>query len=421
MNHDCDALVLGGGPAGCAAAITLAGKGRRVLLLEKEKFPRYHIGESLIPYTYFPLQRLGFLPVLERSPFVRKYSVQFVSTNGKQSQPFYFRQHFTSPAADTWQVTRGEFDLMLLNHARSRGVEVREETRAREFRRDERGAVVGVVAVPKDGAEYEVRAPITIDATGRDALAISRYHWRLPDAHLKKVALWTYYQGAQRDPGLDAGATTVAYVPGRGWFWYIPQENDIISVGVVADRERLFGQTRDPATVFAREVSNNRWVQDHLAVGRNLEKYQMTGDFSYHSRHCAMDGLVLAGDAFAFLDPVFSSGVCLALWGGEAAAETAEGCLQAGDFRAARFRDYGAKYTHRLASMRNLVYAFYDEGFSWRAFFAKHPDMKFDATDCLIGNLQRDYGALAQAMGEFARLPPPYEHGTPLADPATAK
>ena len=212
---DTEAVVIGGGPAGSTAAAVLAMHGRRVVVLERDKFPRYHIGESLIPHCYFPLERIGVIDQMTRSSFTKKYSVQFVGMNGKVSQPFYFSEHEDHPSSTTFQVLRGEFDLMLLDNARAKGAEVREETRVTEFVR-ENGAVVGVRAVSKSGEELEFRAPITLDASGRDTLALNRNRWRVSDPHLNKVSIWTYYRGAMRDPGRDEGATTVAMLPEKG-------------------------------------------------------------------------------------------------------------------------------------------------------------------------------------------------------------
>jgi flavin-dependent dehydrogenase len=409
-HQDYEAIVIGGGPSGSTTAALLAAKGRRVVLLEKEKFPRYHIGESLLPYGYFVLERLGMIERMKTSHFPRKYSVQFISTNGKVSQPFYFFQHLEHEAAQTWQVVRGEFDHMLLENARSKGAVVLEETTVKEAIIDN-GRVFGVRAVGQDGTRHEFRAPITIDASGRDAFSIVRRDWRVRDPCLNKMALWTYYRGAVRDPGLDEGATTVAYLPEKGWFWYIPLPDDVVSVGIVAEKDYLYKDTRDLETIFNREVENNLWVKAHLAPGRRIEAFRATGEYSYRSQHCSADGLVLVGDAFAFLDPVFSSGVFLALRSGEMAADAVDGALGTGDTSAAMFDDYGRELCRGIEAMRNLVYAFYDHAFSFGMFFRECTHLKGDVTDCLIGNLFRDFGPLFKAVGEFARLPEALQHG----------
>jgi len=411
--NEYDAIVVGGGPAGSTAAAVLAQKGRRVLVLEREKFPRYHIGESLMPYCYFPLERIGIIDRMKTSHFPKKYSVQFVGADGRTSQPFYFFEHLQHEASTTWQVLRSEFDQMLLENARAKGAEVMEETAARDTIQ-ENGAVRGVNAVRKDGRIEEFRAPVTIDATGRDALAVSRNGWKTRDPYLNKIAIWTYYKGALRDPGLDEGATTVAYLPEKGWFWYIPLPDDMVSVGVVAEKNYLYKDARDLASIFQREVENNIWIKQHLAPGRPTAPYRVTGEFSYRSQYCAADGLVLVGDAFAFLDPVFSSGVFLALRSGEIAADAVDAALTAGNFSAAQFADYGAHICQGIEAMRKLVYAFYDHEFSFRALISEFPHLRDDLTDCLIGNLFRDFQPLFQALAKFADLPKPLPHGKPF-------
>ena len=413
MTSNYDVLVIGGGPAGSTAAAVLASKGRRVALLEREKFPRYHIGESLLPYAYFTLDRIGMIERMRKSYFPRKYSVQFVSTSGKLSVPFYFFELLKHEASQTWQVLRGEFDQMLLENAREKGAEVFEQTAAKELLQED-GLVTGVRAIGSNGETREFHAKMTIDATGRDAFAVTRNGWKIRDPYLDKIAVWTYYKGATRDPGLDEGATTVAYVPEKGWFWYIPLPEDVVSVGVVAEKGYLYSDSRDPAEIFHREVKKNRWIEEHLAAGQQFGPYRVTGEYSYRSRHCSADGLVLIGDAFAFLDPVFSSGVFIALRSGELAADAVDAALAADDVSAGRFADYGQQMCKGIEAMRRLVYCFYDLNFSFRVFLNAHPDMKGDITDCLIGNLFRDFDPLFDAVAEFAAVPQALTHGTPL-------
>jgi len=409
---DYDVIIIGGGPAGATASALLAEKGRRVLVLEKEKFPRYHIGESLMPFCWYSFERLGVLDQLERISFVKKYSVQFVTQDGKQSAPFYFFQHKDHPSSTTWQVERSEFDLMMLDNARKKGAEVREQTPVRRVLKDDSGRVIGVEATGPEGKTFEVFAPVTIDCSGRDQVATAREGWRMKDPALNKLAIWTYYRGAKRDPGIDEGNTTVAYVPERGWFWYIPLRGDIVSVGVVAEKDYLFAETKDLAAIFAREVGRNAWVQDHLSQGEQYGEYFVTSEFSYRSKYCAADGLVLAGDAYAFLDPVFSSGVFLALKSGELVADAVDHALAAGDTSAASFGAYGEAMCSALENMRKLVYAFYDKEFSFGRMLKRNPELKGTLTDCLIGDLFTErYEELFGAISELAQLPATLPHG----------
>jgi flavin-dependent dehydrogenase len=409
-----DAVVIGAGPAGSTVSALLAEYGHRVLVLEREKFPRYHIGESLLPFTHYPLKRLGLLEKMRRSPFVNKFSVQFVNAAGTASLPFYFSTRYDKDVAQTWQVLRSEFDLMLMQNARDKGAVVQEETTVRELLK-EGERVVGVKAVTADGTVREYRATMTLDCSGRESFSASRHGWRIPDPVLNKVAVWTYYKGAKRDAGIDAGATTIAAIPEKGWFWYIPQHDDMVSVGVVAEHKYLFRDgVRELAAVFAREVERNAWIKAYLAQGERQGGYFTTGEYSFRSRHCACPGLLLIGDAYGFLDPVFSSGVMLALKGGMLAADAVHAALQAGDASPRRFEAYGNTMIQGTENMRRLVYAFYDANFSFRTLTRKRHDVVDDITDCLSGDVNKNFDRLFTACAEFAAIPEPLPYGGPL-------
>lgn len=406
-----DVIVIGGGPAGCTASTLLTQKGRRVLLLEKSRFPRYHIGESLMPFCWFTLEKLGVLDQMKDLGFVQKLSVQFVTQDGQQSRPFYFFQHNDHPSSYTWQVERSRFDEMLWKNAIGKGVTTKDGTKVIRAIQDETGAVVGVIARTDDGPEIEYRAPITMDCTGRDAFWLSKNQWRMRDPELNKIAIWTYWKGAKRDSGLDAGSTTVAYLPGKGWFWYIPLTNDMVSVGIVAEREYLYQDSRDLETIFRRAIKDNAWIQDHLSTGDSVGEYWVTGEFSYRAKHCAADGIVLAGDAFCFLDPVFSSGVFLAFKSGEMAAEAVDMALTKGVFTADQFDAYGTELCSHIETMRRIVYAFYDQNFSFGKLIKAHPDLRGRLTDCLIGDMGQQFQELFDAIREIAGMPDELEYG----------
>lgn len=411
-----DVIIIGAGPAGTSAAALLAEQGHRVLVLEREKFPRYHIGESLLPFTYHPLQRLGLIEQMRQSAFVKKYSVQFVAPSGRASQPFYFFNRYDrETVAQTWQVVRSDFDQMLLDNCRRKGAVVQEETRVLEFLKDgER--FVGVRAQGKDGAVAEYHAPITLDCTGKESFAAVRNSWRMRDPYLNKVAVWTYYRGALREEGIDAGTTTVAYVPEKGWFWYIPLHNDVVSVGVVAEGKYLSRDgVKSPEAIFKREVEQNLWIKQHLMPGIQFGDYFITSEFSYHSRHCGAEGLLLVGDSFAFLDPVFSSGVMLALKSGVMAADAVHAAIVEHDFSPERFSDYATQLRAGVENMRKLVYAFYDPNFSFRDLTMKFPEVAGDVTDCLSGDVNKDFTALWSRISEFVKLPEALPVGQPLS------
>lgn len=412
-NNKYDAVIIGGGPCGAATGAILAEHGHRALILEREKFPRYHIGESMLPFTFHPLKRLGLVEKMRASAFVKKYSVQFVSPSGKASQPFYFSTRYNEDIAQTWQVLRSEFDVIALDNAREKGAEVREEITVKELLR-EGERVIGVRAEDKTGKSQEFFAPITIDCSGREAFGAVRNRWRVGDPELHKVAVWTYYKGAMRDPGLDAGGTTVAFVQERGWFWYIPLHNDIVSVGVVAEGKYLSRDgVKETDKMFHREVGQNKWIEDHLAVGKQFGPYYITSEYSYHSKYCASEGLLLSGDAFCFLDPVFSSGLMMALKSGVMAADAVHEAILADDFSPSRFTDYGRYLREGIENMRKLVYAFYDENFSFRELTNKYPDLAGDVTDCLSGDVNKDFSRLFAAVAEFAQVPEPLPYGLP--------
>jgi len=406
ISYDCDVLIIGAGPAGTTAATILAGeKGRKVIVLEKEHFPRYHVGESLIPHCWDTLDRLGMTSRLDAKGFQSKQSVQFVSEEGELSTPFYFEKHTDHPRARTWQVDRETFDTMMMERAREAGAEVREGIKVLDFL-EEDGVVVGVCAEDETGKRFELRAPMTMDASGRDALFQRKKKWRKRDPKLNKIAIWTLYKGAKRDPGVDEGATTIAYVKEKGWFWNIPLKDDIVSTGIVAERDYLYRDGRDLAEIYEREIKENKWVHDHLSEGEQFGEYWVTGEYSYRAENCATDGLLLIGDAFAFLDPVFSSGVYLALTTGSMGADAVEGALKNEDTSAGQFQAYGERVCQGIEWMRKLVYAFYDDDFSFKDVVSKYADVRRDLTDCLIGDLMdKDYNELFERVGEFADLP----------------
>ena len=410
MEKTFDCVVIGAGPGGLTTATILADEGYKVAVVDKEKFPRYKVGESMIPYNYFPLKRIGMLEKMQASDFPKKYSVQFVSRTGKQSQPFYFSQHMDHPCSQTWQVTRDVFDNMMLNNAREHGVEIFEEMSARSLI-EEGDRTRGVTCVDSQGDTHIFKAKITVDASGGKGVAMENLSWRIFDKKLVKVAIWGYFRGGKRDSGIDEGATTITYLEEKNWAWYIPLRDDIISVGVVGDKEYLYQDTNDLAEIFNREVEKNVWVKLHLMPATLEGDYRVCVHRSYRSKYCAKDGLILVGDALSFIDPVFSTGMYLSLNSGELAADAILEGLKKNDLSGSQFEAYGEEMCRRIEVLRRLVYAFYSKDFSFKQIIMKYPDLKGAITDCLIGNLERDFSKLNEALSEFLDLPETITHG----------
>jgi flavin-dependent dehydrogenase len=405
-----DVIVIGGGPAGSTCSTLIAQQGYRVKLFEREHFPRFHIGESLIPETYWVFERLKMLDKMRKSPFVKKYSVQFVNSQGKLSAPFYFHDNKPHDCSQTWQVIRSEFDLMMLNNARAQGVNAEEGVRVLEVLfEDERAC--GVRIQREDGTKQELRSRVVVDASGQSTMLQNRFKLRLWDPVLNKGAIWTYWHGAYRDSGRDEGATLVVQTTNKqGWFWYIPQHDDTVSVGVVAPFDYLFKGRGSHEQTYDEEVEACPAVKQRVSGGRRATGYFATKDYSYRSKQVAGEGWVLIGDAFGFLDPLYSSGVLLALKSGELAADAIAEGLAKGDVSAAQLGKWGEMFNRGVDRMRRLVCEYYD-GFSFGSFVRTFPKLKGLVTDLLIGDLFTD--RVDAVWGPMESLYPPEKKPIP--------
>lgn len=354
-----DVIVLGGGPAGSTAAARLAELGRRVLVVERERFPRFHVGESLLPCSTALLAELGVLPAVEQAGFVRKYAAEFVTGDGSLSRRYAFADGLVPGAEQTFQVERDRFDEILLDHALRSGARIEQGSEARAFETDAEGVDVRVLG--SDGKERDVRARILVDATGQHSLVARRFGLREMDPELKNFSLYSHYEGAARACGEAEGDITIVRVP-EGWWWVIPLSSDRTSVGWVAPKsalgERVLGEAQ-----FLERLEQTPYLRRRFAGARRVAPVRGASDFSYRSRRFAGQRWLLAGDAAAFIDPVFSSGVYLAMASGYRAAAAIDAALGRRALGHQPFRAYERWFGRLIDVYTDLVKGFYAPGF----------------------------------------------------------
>ena len=411
--HNYDIIVIGGGPAGSTVATLVAEQGRRVLLLEREAEPTFKIGESLIPATYWTFKRLGMLGKLRASHFPQKYSVQFYSRTGKASSPFYFFQTNPHESAVTWQVLRSEFDEMLLDNAEEKGVEVRRGIGVREvlFEGD---TATGVVIQGANGTRETLNASVIVDSTGQRSLIGRQLDLNTTEVNLKKASLFTHYEGGYRDEGIDEGATLILHTEEKdSWFWSIPLPYNRTSIGVVGELGYLLQNRRDAngrldaQKIFTEELAKCPPLQRRLEGATQLFPIQSTKDFSYRANRIAGNNWVLVGDAFGFLDPVYSTGLFLALKSGEMAADAIIEAFRKDDFSEAQLGSFGPAFVNGMEAFRKLVYAFYTKEFSFARFLSQYPEHQGGIVDILSGDVfRKDVTHIFPAMAEMCPFPP---------------
>ena len=323
--HTCDVLVIGGGPAGSTVSPLLARHGHRVVLLEKEHHPRFHIGESLLPANLPLLERLGVADAV-KAIGMHKPGAEFVSPQHEQSQSFWFAEAWDKSMPYAYQVKRAEFDTVLIRNAERKGVAVHEgcKVRAVDFLPD--GALIH--AVHDDGREEAWQARFVVDASGRDTFLANRFQIKQRNPRHNSSAVYGHFAGARRNEGKAAGNITIFWFE-HGWFWFIPMQGDVTSIGMVT--WPYFMKTRGQRSLeqfLADGIALCPGLDDCMQGAELINEVEATGNFSYVSERNHGPNYLLLGDAYAFIDPVFSSGVWLAMNSGVLGAETIDACLK---------------------------------------------------------------------------------------------
>jgi flavin-dependent dehydrogenase len=357
-----DAVIIGGGPAGATAASLLARGGMRVLVLEKEDFPRFHIGESLLPYNLPLFDRLGVGEKIRRAGFQIKPGALFIDEENGGRRPVDFSDAWHQRPSSAYQVPRAEFDRILLGHAGACGAEVRHgvEVRSVVF---EGSRAAGVLATDRTGRTETILARAVVDASGSAAVLAGPLGLRQPDPRIRRAALFAHYDGTVLHPEARPGDILLP-IQKDVWFWQIPFADGRASVGAVFEPEIARGAAADRDALFATLLERSPAMQTVLAGARRTTPVGGASDYSWRSTRVAGEGWLLAGDSAAFLDPIFSSGVFLAMSMGESAAESlARALARPGPVRAEDLFSYEKRVRFLVSRFRRFVEAFYQPGF----------------------------------------------------------
>jgi flavin-dependent dehydrogenase len=355
--HDWDVVVVGGGPGGSGTATFLARRGLRVALFERERFPRFHVGESLMPATMLLFDQLGVREAVESRGFQIKYGASFSDEETGLRQTFYFLGGQAWPNY-TYQVPRAEFDRLLLDHARRCGVTVYQPAAVEAVGLDRDGVTVTATG---DGPRT-VRAAMLVDASGRSAFLASRLGQRRRVPNLGKVALFAHWRGADRFPGKEEGNIRVS-VFHDGWFWWIPLAQDLTSVGAVMHARTARAWTGTPEDLYAEMIRRCASVAGGLTRAERITPVHREANFSYVNAPVVGDRFVAVGDAITFIDPIFSGGVYIALRSGQLAAEAILAAFADGRFEARRFRRYERRVRRGVAPLFRFIHKYYEPAF----------------------------------------------------------
>jgi flavin-dependent dehydrogenase len=407
-----DVAIIGGGPAGAATATWLARAGLKVVLFERERFPRFRIGESLLPLNLPLLHDLGLKDEMERR-FIRKYAANFADRYGARQSRYAFAQAINKDYPYAYQVERAEFDEMLLQNAIRHGAVVYQPWSVREVLFDGERAV-GLTARSEDGRSLTVRCPMVVDASGRSAFLGSRLGIKRDIELDSRTAFYAHFEHVERDDGERAGDIQIVAFE-HGWFWMIPFKGNTTSVGMVVTDDYLKTRQKDTAgqavrppagghdgsddavvgnsaplndAFLQRTIATTPFVQERMHKATQKFPARSIGNFSYVMQRYAGDGYVLVGDAGAFLDPVFSSGVFLTMKSAQVVSQAILRCHRQGDYRARHFRSYERRIRGAQRIFFRFIFGWYDPAFLDLFFYSRNTlGLKTAITSVLAADL----------------------------------